>query len=319
MHYVRSIFYVFFLITILGSTPAVLADYPYPDCSVDTDATTLINSGWYECQRDTPDQMQISVYRLALCTSKPTFSDFNSDSRVCDYIIDLPTQGQPAEDISVGETETIDLDKKIVPILPKRNKPVVYTHGALLFSNVIGVKASVDFTNPQYDGMGRRGSKCWTNGKPNIEEAGYSGPADYPMTCGDDEDPNSAFSLGTVEVMSDGSSYLTTILNQTSGSDRLWDATLLSDYATEQTPATEAVIYFDSGGSPRSDARYIWSVEAFNSQIRYDPSVEYDLDIGVGVKKGMHLEFSSWCGSSLHCIKDASIAGFDVKITIKEN
>lgn len=298
----RLTFYTSVFFTVLGLMSAALADDP--DCSRETDATTLLNSGTDTCQRATPKAVKISIFQFAVCTSKPTLSETSS----CDFVVDKDTSfeveisdsGDP-EDTKVSGLDPIDIKR---PEIRKK-----YTHGLLLISNSVGVKTEFTFDNPQYDGMGRLGSKCWTNGKPRFLRYDYP-ISEMPMTCGDAVDDTYDFSMENLQVMvDDDSNLVTTLLNQTAGNSSTWDATLLSD----KNPATEAIFYLDMSSRPISDAQYLWAVQKFNQPVVYGGE---KLDIAFKIRESMHLQFSRSsdgnCTSGSNCVRSANLAGFEI-------
>jgi hypothetical protein len=261
-------------------------------CSSTTDASTLLgNDTWGACEGATPDALEVSFYKLALCTAKPTITDDSA----CTYFLNTTTPVKAT--ISVG-TEIPLLSGDIS--IPEG----VYTHSFLMIDTTIGLKTTFEFAagNEQYDGAGKQGKYCWTNGNDIVW--GYPNPADMPITCG--SNPAPATSEETFKAFgcddNDPCDVTNTLVNQQTTST-VYDVYLLKDDAT-----TLASVGRNRAGYPEGDAQYIWGVQKFNNAPKVDANTS-KVTMGFKLTEGMDMGFNSW-SCAQPCFEGVNITGF---------
>lgn len=264
------------------------------DCSANTDATVILGADTSgACEKATADALRVKFYKLALCTSKPTFLDESA----CTYLLNSTTE--VSVDIEVGaDVPLISGDVS----LPEG----IYTHAMLLIDTGFGLKSTFKFNTPQYDGLGNQGNFCWTNGNPITW--GYSDADDMVMTCG--TTPSPEFSIEDFEAFgADAPTFVTSrILNQVTP-DTTFDAYLMSDLTNE------AVVTLNGSGYPTGNAAYIWSVQEFNSPPTISATTSV-VDMAFKLSEGMGIGFNgAQCDVSDECVEGVNVTGFQFIVT----
>jgi hypothetical protein len=265
-------------------------------CSPASDAATEIaanGGGWGSCEGGTPDELEVSFYKLALCTSKPTLTDDSS----CTYILDTgtPITGQ----IAIGRK------------LPLLNGEIsipegTYTHALMVIDTTIGIKSIIEFAsgNTQKDGLGNSGNLCWTNGEDIVW--GYPNVNDMPITCG--TTPSPEFSYETFKAFGCDApcSVTNTILNESTTTTK-YDVYLLSDLTTLATVGR------DGNGYPIGNANYMWGVQSFNTPPTISPTTR-NIEMGFKLTEGMDINFNDWsCGHA--CVEGVNLTSFQFTLS----
>jgi hypothetical protein len=268
------------------------------DCSSSTDAVTILNgNNFMQCENATADALRIEFYQLALCTSKPTFLDDSA----CTFLLNS-TAAVPV-DIQVGVDVPLIAGEVSIP-------EGTYTHAMLLIDTDLGLKSTLEFDTPQYDGQGNLGNFCWTNGNPIVW--GYPDPDDMVMTCG--STPSPEFSIESFEAFgADPDGVTSRVLNE-STPDTTFDAYLLSDRSTE------ASVSQDSYGYPTGNASYLWSVQKFNSPPSITAKTTF-VDMAFKISEGMDIGFNGYScrppvnGDPIACVEGPNVTGFQFVVT----
>ena len=100
-------------------------------------------------------QIQLKIYKIAVCTSSPVFTNgADPDLSSCSNIYDN-TSGA---DVTVSKSSGFNLDN-----LTKPNSGS-YPYVLFLMSNVIKIKAVAHFDGDRETKAGSQGPYCWTNG-----------------------------------------------------------------------------------------------------------------------------------------------------------
>ena len=102
-----------------------------------------------------PDEYQVTIYEMSLCTSIPTAPTTSSayDTSSCSVVINSPA-GQTVN-MAAG-TEVALTDFTAPPI-------GTYTHGHMLIGNSFGIKVTKQFTNTMFrHDTSATGNYCWT-------------------------------------------------------------------------------------------------------------------------------------------------------------
>jgi len=99
---------------------------------------------------DTPDEYEITFYKLGLCTATTAANDLSS----CQYIVDN----------SAGVTHVIKKGTSGAMAIPEFSiDNGTYTHMVVLISNKLGIKHSFTATNSLTGVSSSTGSTCWTS------------------------------------------------------------------------------------------------------------------------------------------------------------
>ena len=102
-----------------------------------------------------PDEYQVTIYEMSLCTSIPTAPTTSSayDTSSCSVVINSPS-GQTVN-MAAG-TEVALTDFTAPPI-------GTYTHGHMVIGNSFGIKVTKQFTNTMFrHDTSATGNYCWT-------------------------------------------------------------------------------------------------------------------------------------------------------------
>jgi len=119
----------------------------------------------FGCDGATADALRIKLYKLALCTEKPTYLDDSS----CVYLFNEATP--MTLELSIGSQLPIVQDQISIP----KN---VYTHSLMLIDKGVDVKTTVNLAD---------GRTCWTDGDDipfYFKTQLFMNQPSYPVTCG---------------------------------------------------------------------------------------------------------------------------------------
>ena len=279
----------------LAFMPLIYSSIAYAaQCNANTDATAMIQSSngpWAACEKATPDAIEVSFYKLALCTAKPTYTDDSS----CSYILNSTSSIKAT--IAVGST---------IPLLAADISIAegVYTHAFMMIDTTMGLENTFEFAtgNEQYDGAGNQGKYCWTNGQDIVW--GYPNPATMPITCGSEPDPKMSYEtfkgLGCDD--NDPCSVTTTLTNQQT-------TTTTYDLYMLKNPTTLATVALDSvTGFPVGDAEYMWGVQKFNTPATINANTK-QIELGFKLTEGMDMSFNSY-SCTQPCVESVNITSF---------
>ena len=259
------------------------------DCSANTDAVTILNgNNWAQCENATADVLQVSFYKLALCTQKPTYQNDTG----CVYLLDASSSVDVEIGVGVDNIPLVNGDVSI----PEGT----YSHAMLLIGTELGLKTTFEFATPQYDGEGNQGRFCWTNGLPIVW--GYQDYQAMMMTCGDEPDPE--LSIENFKAFSDDSGgVVAQSLNNTTP-DTVYDVYLLDDEMELATVST------DNLGFPTGNAKYIWGVQKFNAPPTIT-AASTNVDMAFKITDGMGMGFNGYaCDGSAACVEGVNVNGF---------
>lgn len=265
------------------------------DCSGDTDATVILSgSTWAQCKKATADALRIEFYKLALCTSKPTFLDDSA----CIYLLNSTTK--VPVDIEIGADVPLISGDVSIP-------EGTYTHAMLLIDTSLGLKSTFEFNTPQYDGQGNQGNFCWTNGKPIVW--GYPDYDNMVITCGTTPSPELSIEIFKA-FGTDDNGVTSHILNQVTP-DTTYDAYLMEDLTTE------AEVSKNDDGYPTGNAAYIWSVQKFNSPPMISATTSA-VDMAFKLSEGMGIgfnDYSCYKPGVGGCVEGVNVTGFQFIVT----
>ena len=124
----------------------------------------------FSCDGATADALRIKLYKLALCTEKPTYLDDSS----CVYLFNEATP--TTLELSIGSQLPIVQDQISIP----KN---VYTHSLMLIDKGMDVKTTVNLAD---------GRTCWTDGDDipfYFKKFLFAPQPSYPVTCGASPNP----------------------------------------------------------------------------------------------------------------------------------
>ena len=262
-------------------------------CSAATDATSMTNGApgdWNFCDGATPDSLRVSFYKLALCTSKPTYT--NDDS--CVYILNESTP--KTVDIEIGaELNLVDGQISI----PENT----YRYAFMMIGNKISIKTDIEFSSSQTGGKEGQGLYCWTNGEDITW--GYSAKSDMPVSCGTTPEP--AFSEENFLAFGDDNGGLAAQVIGQETPTTTFDVYLLHDASTLALVAS-------SGGKPTVSAlpaNFIWGVQEFKSPPKISPTTT-KIELGFKLTEGMQIGFNAQnpgCGGS-PCVEGVNLNAF---------
>ena len=268
-------------------------------CTAASDASTLTTGAgdnWAQC-KSTPDAMKLKFYKMALCTSKPTFSDDST----CVYLLNTTTSVEA--EISVGGTTNLISGDVSIP-------EGTYPYAMLLIDTTIGIKKTLEFNtgNEQYDGLGNQGKYCWTNGNPVTW--GYAANANYPITCG--STPTPAFSYETFIAYGEDAPtcVVNKVLNEQTSTTK-FDIYLLHDLNTAADVAhTNCMPTIPANNK----AKYMWGVQTFNTPPVISANTQR-IDMGFKLTDGINVSLNAWqgncnAGAGNECVESANIMSF---------
>jgi len=218
----------------------------------------------FSCDGATADALRIKLYKLALCTEKPTYLDDSS----CVYLFNEATP--TTLELSIGSQLPIVQDQISIP----KN---VYTHSLMLIDKAVDVKTTVNLAD---------GRICWTDGDDIpfwFSTHVFLVQPSYPMTCG--ALPNPQWSTQNFLSLDATNKRL----NQTTADNSI-NLYLLNDLTTAAN--------VDQGNDPEhgvpylnSDANYVWGVQTFNQPVSVDANTT-NIDLGFRLTEALSLKYS---------------------------
>ncbi|MFZ9117159.1 MAG: hypothetical protein ACO20S_01215 [Paracoccaceae bacterium] len=217
----------------------------------------------FGCDGATADALRIKLYKLALCTEKPTYLDDSS----CVYLFNEATP--MTLELSIGSQLPIVQDQISIP----KN---VYTHSLMLIDKGVDVKTTVNLAD---------GRTCWTDGDDipfYFKTQLFMNQPSYPVTCG--AAPNPQWSTQNFLSLDATNKRL----NQTTANNSI-DLYLLNDLTT----AANVVQGNDPNhGWPtlNSDANYVWGVQTFNQPVTVDANTT-NIDLGFRLTEALSLKY----------------------------
>lgn len=109
------------------------------------------NSRYADACADTPDEYEITFYKLGLCTATTVANDLSS----CQYIVNNDAGVNHV--IVAGTTGAMSIPEFAID-------PGTYTHMVVVISNKLGIKHSFTATNSLTGVSSSTGTSCWTSG-----------------------------------------------------------------------------------------------------------------------------------------------------------
>ena len=146
-----------------------------------------------------PDEYQVTIYEMSLCTSIPTAPTTSSayDTSSCSVVINSPS-GQTVN-MAAG-TEVALTDFTAPPI-------GTYTHGHMVIGNSFGIKVTKQFTNTMFrHDTSATGNYCWTLADTE-HTSDFSGVPTDPTpfaSCGDSGDAAPAMYTEILDAFGSG-------------------------------------------------------------------------------------------------------------------
>lgn len=278
---------LFFAYFICGNIFAQTLAYENMPCEYDgagriTDSSGVsINSGSQILCTTTADEMKLTVYKIGLCKSAPTFS-LNADPNLTQCTIIFESAG--GNEVVVSKTSGLTL--------PNLTRPEngTYTHFLFIHSNTIGLKAKAEFESPRVvDGEINGGNFCWTTSGGTVCGASVDNSYNFEVISNETNDSNQGnleatpFSGNVQEYFTDSNLRLSSTLDNDpalrGGITSMWvnifypsTPVIVSDLTRGLklgiNISAGADIYFETGaGSPReilsiADAPFAYKVEA---------------------------------------------------------
>ena len=280
-------FYLFF------SNAAIAAQ-----CNSTTDGATIAYdlTGNASCERATPLALKVSFYKLALCKSKPTYTDDSS----CTYLFNVTTP----KTIEIGIGKQVDLIETEISI-PEGD----YPFAMMMIKNEIGLKSLTIFDNAQNGGNGGNGKTCWTNG--NDLAWSYANTADMPINCGSNITANPQFSNETFWAFGNtaGPGFTASLLNQRSITTT-FDVHLLKSFnALADVPAIIV--------GP-TNAAYMWGVQKFDITPKITANSK-SINLGFKITEGMDITFNNAGGAacSNKCVEGVNLTSFAFTVDVE--
>ena len=108
------------------------------------------NSRYADACADTPDEYEITFYKLGICTATTAANDLSS----CQYIVNNDAGVNHV--IVAGTTGAMAIPKFAID-------PGTYTHMVVVISNKLGVKHSFTAANSLTGASSSTGTSCWTS------------------------------------------------------------------------------------------------------------------------------------------------------------
>lgn len=237
----------------------------------------------------TPDALQIDLYKLALCTTKPSFTDDSS----CVYL--LNETSAVTVDVELGVQTNIGIDEISIP-------EGQYKYAIIMFDNEFGIKNTYEFSEEQAGANSSTGTTCWSNG--NRIQWDNEDITTLPVTCG--AEPNAKFSSEKLLAFGTGNGGASNVVTGRSTQTTIWDAYHLHD------PSTLAEVEFDENGPLETDAtsNFIWAVQEFKS-IPEITAATRNVDLAFRVTDGVEIVGRQLQGSpNGHYITSMALASF---------
>jgi hypothetical protein len=149
---------------------------------------------------DTPDEYEITFYKLGICTATTAANDLSS----CQYIVNN----------TAGVTHVIEAGTSGAMAIPEFSiDPGTYTHMVVVISNKLGVKHSFTAANSLTGASSSAGTTCWTSvagpsAYTNEEHAIWSGGSTIAdgvqlITCGAAADSAPVFSYELINKLTE--------------------------------------------------------------------------------------------------------------------
>jgi hypothetical protein len=149
---------------------------------------------------DTPDEYEITFYKLGICTATTAANDLSS----CQYIVNN----------TAGVTHVIEAGTSGAMAIPEFSiDPGTYTHMVVVISNKLGVKHSFTAANSLTGASSSAGTTCWTSvagpsAYTNEEHAIWSGGSTTAdgvqlITCGAAADSAPVFSYELINKLTE--------------------------------------------------------------------------------------------------------------------
>ena len=148
--------------------------------------------------KDTPDEYEITFYKLGICTATTAANDLSS----CQYIVDDAAGVNHV--IVAGTTGAMAIPKFAID-------PGTYTHMVVVISNKLGVKHSFTAANSLTGASSSAGTTCWTSvagpsAYTNEEHNIWSGGSTIAdgvqlITCGAAADSAPIFSYEIINIL----------------------------------------------------------------------------------------------------------------------
>jgi hypothetical protein len=149
---------------------------------------------------DTPDEYEITFYKLGICTATTTANDLSS----CQYVVNN----------TAGVTHVIEAGTSGAMAIPEFSiDPGTYTYMVVVISNKLGVKHSFTAANSLTGASSSAGTTCWTSvagpsAYTNEEHNIWSGGSTIAdgvqlITCGAAADSAPIFSYEIINILSE--------------------------------------------------------------------------------------------------------------------
>ena len=108
------------------------------------------DSRYADSCKDTPDEYEITFYKLGICTATTAANDLSS----CQYVVNS----------TAGVTHVIEAETSGAMAIPEFSiDPGTYTHMVVVISNKLGVKHSFTAANSLTGASSSAGTTCWTS------------------------------------------------------------------------------------------------------------------------------------------------------------
>ena len=268
--------------------------------SLNGEITTLGNSaevaglGWCLI---TPERMQIKLHFIGLCSSAPTWQNFDT---VCDQIFSSDS----------GTLVTIEKNTPL-PLLNEISIPEGnYTHAAIFIGNQIKHASLIKFNSNRVGQQGT-GEWCWSVSDGNASVAIPDGVrAGYIADCGNNPPASSevGYNVSTATSVADDDppdfrgDYTTGTTASTT-----WEVYVLDKNRGRDTnPATSAV----------EDAAYFIGIQRFNAPVVISANTS-SVDLGFRLTNtfGLNVDENTVDGSGdLSHVKGFVLGGFEFKV-----
>ena len=149
--------------------------------------------------KDTPDEYEITFYKLGICTASTAANDLSS----CQYIVDNDAGVNHV--IVAGTTGAMAIPEFSID-------PGTYTHMVVVISNKLGIKHSFTASNSVTGVSSSAGTTCWTSvaGPSSFTNEDFTSPhgdtaadGDQLITCGALADSAPVFSYEVINKLTE--------------------------------------------------------------------------------------------------------------------
>jgi len=287
---------------LLLTNPSLLASEAVTPCkTVSGEITDVVGDhperGW--CLM-TPESMQIKVHFIGLCTSEPTWENFDT---ICDQLFSS----------SSGELATISKNAAF-PLINGISIPEgTYTHAAIFIDRSIRHSSVVTFATPRRGKSGNpagdniTGKVCWSL---EMTAANDTDPADnayssFAADCGDEEGER-GYNISENNILFNNLTGKPGDLSEGVTESSTWKVYLLNSSRQRDSDVTDGKV---------DNAKFFIGIQKFNNPVEIKPSTT-TVDLGFRLTNtfGVLMGDDAAAAPVRDTIKRFVLGGFEFKV-----